>query len=59
MKPKLVPILDRCIETGFARGWNNAYKHHDHPTEDGIREYVREAIWDELCEAFDFEEPIL
>lgn len=59
MKPKLTPILDRCIENGFARGWRKAHKHNDKPTEDSIREHVRDAIWDELYEAFDFEEPIL
>lgn len=59
MKPKLTPIIDRCIDQGFARGWRAAHKHDDHPTEDSIREHVREAIWEELWDAFDFDEAVL
>lgn len=54
MTPKLIPLLDRCIEDGFAVGWRKAHKHHDTPTEDMIRECVREAIWLQLHEAFTF-----
>ena len=59
MKPKLTPIIDACIENGFAIGWRAAHKLSDNPTEASIREHVREAIWDELYEAFEFEEPML
>lgn len=59
MKPKLIPIIDQCIQNGFARGWRTAHKHNDTPTEDSIQEHVSRAIWDELFEAFDFDETIL
>lgn len=57
MKPKIIPLLDQCIENGFAQGWRKAHKHMDNPKEDVIREHVREAIWMQIHEAFEFDEP--
>lgn len=56
MKPKLIQLLEQCIETGIQRGWNSAFKHDDVPPEDMVRERIREAIWLELYEWFDFDE---
>lgn len=56
MKPRLIPLLEQCIETGIQRGWDRAFKHDDNPPEDMVRERIREAIWLELYEWFDFDE---
>ena len=56
MKPKLINLIEQCIETGIQRGWNRAFKHDDVPPEDMVRERIREAIWLELYEWFDFDE---
>ena len=29
MRPKVYPILVRCVEDGVAYGWNRAHKHED------------------------------
>ena len=56
MKPKILPVLEMCVETGTMVGWNRAFKHNDKPGEDVIREAIASAIMHELYEWFDFEE---
>ena len=56
MKPKTLPVLEMCIETGTTVGWNRAFKHNDNPSEDVIRQAIASAIMHELYEWFDFEE---
>lgn len=55
MKPKLIPLLEQCIETGINRGWDRAWKHNDNPSAAIVSERIREAIWLELHEWFDFD----
>ena len=55
MRPKVYPILVRCVEDGVAYGWNRAHKHEDKPTEAAIREEIEQSVLSELCEAFDFD----
>lgn len=56
MKPKFLPLLERCIEDGLERGYNRAHKHVDNPTEQQIFENQFNAIMGDIFEAFDFEE---
>lgn len=56
MKPKTIPVLDQCIETGIQLGWQRAHKHQDNPTELQIHTEIYQAIWSELDEWFDFQE---
>jgi len=56
MKPKTLPVLEMCIETGTIVGWNRAFKHNDNPSEEVIREAIASAIMHEFYEWFDFEE---
>lgn len=56
MRAKLIPLLEQCIETGILRGWARAYKHDDNPQSEAVQERIREAIWLELHEWFDFDE---
>ena len=54
-KPKLMPLLEQCIENGLQLGWNRAHKHTDNPKEDIIFIKQSEAIFEELYEWFDIE----
>ena len=55
MKPKILPVLELCIENGVTIGYRRAFKHTDNPTEEQILGQIREAIVNELYEWFDFE----
>jgi hypothetical protein len=56
MKPKLIPVLEDCIEVGLKLGINRAHKHIDNPTDKQICEQQHAAIMAEIWERFDFEE---
>lgn len=56
MKPKFLPVLEMCIESGVRLGINRAYKHDDNPTPDTIIENINREILNQLYEWFDFEE---
>ena len=55
MKPKILPVLEMCIETGLTSGYRRAFTHHDNPSEEEITEQIRQSIMHELYEWFDFE----
>ena len=55
MKPKILPVLEMCIENGLSYGYLRAFKHTDNPTEDQITQAIKDAIMLELYEWFDFE----
>ena len=55
MKPKILPVLEMCIENGVTIGYRRAFKHTDNPTEEQILGQIREAIVNELYEWFTFE----
>ena len=55
MKPKILPVLEMCIENGLTIGYRRAFKHTDNPTEEQITNQIRESIMNELYEWFDFE----
>lgn len=54
MKPKFLPLLERCIETGIRRGLSRAYKHDDNPSLQVIESNIQDSIEFELYEWFDF-----
>lgn len=56
MRPKFYPLLEQCIETGLARGYQRAHKHRPDPTLDHLLEEQRQAIMTEIHEWFDFPE---
>ena len=55
MKPKILPVLEMCIETGLIYGYHRAFKHDDDPSEEQITQAIKDAIMHELYEWFDFE----
>ena len=59
MKPDIYKLLMQCVETGIEIGWRRAHKHNDTPDEDTIKSAIDNAIANEICEWFDFEEKII
>ena len=56
MRPKLIPVLEQCIENGTLLGYRRAFKHNDNPTEKEIVDKIGEAILSEIYEWFDFDD---
>ena len=56
MKPKVYNLLDKCVADGARLGVDRAYKHNDNPSRQTIEHEVYEAITNEICEWFDFED---
>lgn len=56
MKPKLLPLLERCIEDGLARGYVRAFKHDDNPPVSHVHNVIVSCIMEEIHEWFDLEE---
>ena len=54
MKPKLIMVLEMCIENGLVAGYNRAHKHDDDPDPFKIQNAQFEAIITEIHEWFDF-----
>jgi hypothetical protein len=55
MKPKILPVLEMCIENGLAYGYRRAFKHNDNPTEEHVMAAIRDSIMHEFHEWFDFD----
>ena len=53
MKPKLIPVLEDCIEVGLELGYNRAHKHNDHPSEKDIFSNQFTAVMEEIWERMD------
>jgi len=56
MKPKFLPVMDMCIDSGVRIGLTRAYKHNDNPSEDQIAASISKEIINQFYEWFDFEE---
>jgi len=56
MKAKEYNLIVQCIETGVMLGWNRAHKHDATPEDEAIRNAIEQAVLNEICEWFDFEE---
>ena len=55
MKPKILQVLEMCIENGLSYGYRRAFKHDNDPSEEFITNTIKESIMHELYEWFDFE----
>lgn len=56
MKANIYKLLCRCVEDGIAYGWNRAHKHVDDPDEHAIKAEIEQAVINEICEWFTFDE---
>lgn len=55
MKPKLIPLIEMCVESGIKFGINRAYKYETLPSLQVIEEHVHREIMNQFYEWFDFE----
>jgi len=56
MKAKEYNLITQCVETGVMLGWNRAHKYDENPDPEAIRDAIEQAVLNEICEWFDFEE---
>lgn len=56
MKPNDYKLMVNCVENGVYLGHNRAHKHTDTPTAEQIRNCIEDAVIDEMCEWFVFDE---
>ena len=56
MKPKFRVILEMAIEEGVRRGWHQAHKHVENPTEGAVIERIEDAVMAQIYEYFTFDE---
>lgn len=56
MTPDAYKVMRMAVETGVAVGIRRVYKHNPAPTHEAIAEAVEEAVIDQICEWFRFEE---
>jgi hypothetical protein len=55
MKPKILPLLEQCIEHGVRRGYSRAFKHVEVPSKEAICESIETAVMAELYDWFDLD----
>jgi hypothetical protein len=56
MKAKEYDLMALAVENGTQRGWNRAHKHTDKPDAGYILACVQQAVLDEICEWFSFDD---
>ena len=56
MKAKEYNLIAQCVENGVMLGWNRAHKHSDNPEPHFIHSHIEQAVLNEICEWFDFED---
>lgn len=55
MRPKLLLLIERCIEEGARRGYSRAHKHTDQPSKAVMLSAIQDAIMAEFYDWFDFD----
>lgn len=53
---KAYSIIDDAVERGIGFGWHRAHKYVDNPTEETIKEKMRDEVMLALTEVLDFSE---
>jgi len=56
MKPKVLPLIEQCIETGARLGYNRAHKHVENPEEHAILDRINDAVMSAITDYFTFED---
>lgn len=54
MRPKIIALIEMCLEAGIRRGYSRAYKYNESPTEEDIVSSIHDCVMHELYEWFDF-----
>ena len=58
MKPRFYAIIENCVAAGALIGYHRAHKHVDAPTPDAIAEAITDAVMNQLCGSFEFDDPL-
>lgn len=56
MRPRMYDILGMAVEEGIDYGWARAFKHDDDPADDRIKSEIAQAIMNEVCNYFSFDD---
>lgn len=56
MTPDAYKVLAMAVENGVAYGVMRAFKHDSRPSEDQIAATIEQAVIDEICEWFRFDQ---
>lgn len=56
MKAKEYLLLARCVEDGIQYGINRAHKHTESPTREHLVREIENAVMNEICTWFNFED---
>ena len=56
MKVDKYRVLSDCVEEGIRYGYNRSFKHTDNPSEDDIVREIENAVMNQICEYFNFDE---
>lgn len=48
-------ILDEAVENGVSYGYERAHKHTDNPDAESIKDAIRLAVMNEICQYFFFD----
>jgi hypothetical protein len=54
MKPRILPLIEQCVETGVTRGCRLAHKHVEHPSQEAIIDRITDAVMAEFHDWFTF-----
>jgi hypothetical protein len=58
MHVNVYAVLSRAVEEGIGYGILHAHKHTDAPTDASLTEEVLNAVMLEICEVFEFNDPL-
>jgi hypothetical protein len=56
MKPREYLLMLDCVERGVSLGLQRSRKHTDTPSDDHIKATIQEAVMNEICEYWTFED---
>lgn len=56
LRPKTYRVLELAVEDGITLGWNRAHKHEENPSEETIKENIRENVMLVISEWFYFDD---
>lgn len=56
MKANEYQVLQTAVDEGVSWGFARAYKYTEEPTEDQLREAIKQAVLDSICDWFKFDE---
>jgi hypothetical protein len=56
VRAKCYALFSDAVEVGLRRGWIEAYKHSDAPTDEDVWDHQQQEVMAEICERFTFDD---